>query len=64
MTVKTVEDKPSLFIDEQQIEVVLDEASGRYATSSLPNSDYATLWDMAKDLIDNGLPPVSQGQPN
>jgi len=64
ITVKTVEDKPSLFINEQQIEVVLDEASGRYATSSLPNSDYATLWDMAKDLIDNGLPSMSQGQPN
>lgn len=62
IVIRTVKDGPRLYLDKQLVDTVQDPTSGRYSTYLLPFSDYASLLDLAKEMIDLRI-VVPQGQP-
>ena len=53
IVIETEDNTVQVRIDGKEIEVARDEASGRYATSLLPYTDYSSAVDLAKDVSDN-----------
>lgn len=47
------DDATWLTIGGTQVEVSLDERSGRYQTRHLPYTDYESVLELAKQMIDN-----------
>lgn len=44
---------PRLSIDGKDVEVLRDETSGQYGSSYLPYTDYPSVTELAKHLIDD-----------
>jgi hypothetical protein len=53
IVVRTVFKKAQLFIDETNVDVSLDEHTGRFSTHYLPYTDYPTVMFLARHLIDS-----------
>jgi len=53
IVIRIASNGPQLLIDKMDVDVSLDEITGRYSTHHLPYTDYASVLNLAKHLIDS-----------